>query len=179
MKAGNKQTNDGINVKSEEEVEPVKRGETDDLKQATPPPLTQAKANAETKEEINTQLEEPQDSKEDFPDMGTLYLSIKAISTLALYGTKSHRGSYAIVFDNGENVIQTPWESLPYDGNIRIDKEFELPIDFIKKGDSSSASSERDGYKKCVITLKCKYERPRHELVEVVDKVPVLSLIHI
>ncbi|QHS74318.1 Bud4p [Saccharomyces paradoxus] len=173
VKAGNKQTNDGINVKSEEEVEPVKRGETDDLKQATPPPLTQAKANAETKEEINTQLEEPQDSKEDFPDMGTLYLSIKAISTLALYGTKSHRGSYAIVFDNGENVIQTPWESLPYDGNIRIDKEFELPIDFIKKGDSSSASSERDGYKKCVITLKCKYERPRHELVEVVDKVPV------
>ncbi|CAI4950016.1 CRE_collapsed_G0031420.mRNA.1.CDS.1 [Saccharomyces cerevisiae] len=173
VKAGNKQENNEINIKAEEEIEPRTQQETDGLKQDIPPLLAQTKDNVEAKEETITQLEEPQDVEQEFPEMGTLYLSIKAISTLALYGTKSHRATYAIVFDNGENVVQTPWESLPYDGNIRINKEFELPIDFKGKAETSSASSERDSYKKCVITLKCKYEKPRYELVEIVDKVPV------
>ncbi|CAI4043962.1 Bud4p SKDI_10G2910 [Saccharomyces kudriavzevii IFO 1802] len=168
IKAGNKQNGDEINVKSEEEVESVKRIDVGSLKPVTPPPLTQ------TKEEVGTQLQESDDDvEEDFPDMGTLYLTVKGISTLSLYGTKSHRATYAIVFDNGENVIQTPWEALPYDGNIRINKEFELPINFVMNSESSSAISKENNYKKCVVTLKCKYRRPQHELVEVVDKVPV------
>ena len=167
IKAGNKSNCDEINVKTEEEPETAKLTCTDSLESATPPPVI------ETKEEMETQLEGPGETEEEFPDLGTLYLTVKGISTLALYGTKSHRATFSIVFDNGENVIQTSWESLPYDGNIRINKEFELPIDFMKNKDSSSVSSGESSYKKCTITLKCKYAKAKHELVEVVDRVPV------
>ena len=90
--------------------------------------------------------------------MGTLYLSIKAISTLALYGTKAHEQHMLLFLTMGKMSFRHPGSELPYDGNIRINKEFELPIDFKGKAETSSASSERDSYKKCVITLKCKYK---------------------
>ena len=77
VKAGNKQENNEINIKAEEEIEPMTQQETDGLKQDIPPLLAQTKDNVEAKEETITQLEEPQDVEQEFPGYGNTLFKYK------------------------------------------------------------------------------------------------------
>ncbi|CDH16516.1 uncharacterized protein ZBAI_08304 [Zygosaccharomyces bailii ISA1307] len=113
--------------------------------------------------EILQGKEIPEDTE--FPNAGNLYLMLKSISGIKLRGVKRHKAQYAIEFDNGKNVAQTPWEPIT-DGTLKLNKEFEMVLD--RKPNHRS---------KIVITLKCRYEKICYEPVveEIVEKVPVFS----
>lgn len=113
--------------------------------------------------EISQDKEISEDTE--FPDAGNLYFKLKSISGIKLRGVKRHKAQYAIEFDNGKNVAQTPWEPI-IDGTLKLNKEFEMILDRNPKHRS-----------KVVITLKCRYEKIRYEPVveEIVEKVPVIS----
>ncbi|CCH62909.1 hypothetical protein TBLA_0I02510 [Henningerozyma blattae CBS 6284] len=92
-------------------------------------------------------------------DKGNLYLTISNIKNFTLVGAQGRTASYAIEFDNGQNVIQTEWEPIPQNGIIEINKEFELVLE--------------PGVKRFIITLKCRYNKQTHEMVEILDKIPI------
>lgn len=98
----------------------------------------------------------------DLPDRGTLYVRLNTVLDLSLKGLKRHNAKFSVEFDNGENVVQTPWTTTSDEKSIDIQKEFEIVL----PSDPKSCST-------LIITLKCHYERPLSELTEVVEKVPV------
>lgn len=133
------------------ETEKENRTETSDISQAlaaieTYTPLDESKGVA------NLPL----------PDRGNIYLKLNKVVDIMLQGVSNHKAQFAIEFDNGKNVVQTPWEALNNDRKWEIEKEFEIILD-----------NDLSKVPKLVITLKCRYESPKSELREVVEKVPV------
>lgn len=112
------------------------------------------------KEDKQSQSAEEEDEK--LPDRGNLYIKLENVSEIALQGIKHHRAEFAIEFDNGTDVVQTSWESLGNERKWDIGKEFEIILD-----------NDLNKMGKLVITLKCRYESPKSEIKEVVEKVLV------
>ena len=104
------------------------------------------------------ELKKPVLINTDLTDIGSLYLTIKGCLNIQLQGIKHHNARYSIEFDNGKNVVQTIWGKMPADGNIRVNENFQSIIEQL--GD------------KIYITLKCQYDTPKTEIVEVVEKIP-------
>ncbi|QLG71471.1 hypothetical protein HG535_0B05130 [Zygotorulaspora mrakii] len=97
-----------------------------------------------------------------FPDKGTLYVKLKTVVNLPLHGLVHHNAKFSVEFDNGENVVRTPWAAASNEKSIGVEKEFEIVLD-----------SKVENLNTVVITLKCRYEKPQAELTEVVEKVPI------
>ncbi|AET41002.1 Bud4p Ecym_7154 [Eremothecium cymbalariae DBVPG len=93
-------------------------------------------------------------------DRGQLYIELSDINNLKLSDIEQHKTEYAIEFDNGMNVIQTEWTKLPNDGRIELGHEYSVVVDH-----SLEVS--------LIITLKCRFEKPKQELVEVIERVPI------
>lgn len=96
---------------------------------------------------------------QELQDKGRLFIKLRKTSSLALQGIRSHHAKYSVEFDNGKEVIETPWEPIPEDGSITLNKEMEIILD-------SSTST-------LTITIKLQYKSPETELVEVVDRIPI------
>ncbi|CEP64568.1 Bud4p LALA0_S12e01904g [Lachancea lanzarotensis] len=102
-----------------------------------------------------------QESREKFlKDTGKLYILIKSIKGIKLEDISRHKAEISIEFDNGINVVQTPWTPLDKDA-IEMNQEYELII-----GDMKPALCAQ-------ITLKCRYQRPTSQLVEVTERIPI------
>lgn len=101
-----------------------------------------------------------------FPDAGTLYLKLGGISGIKLHGTKLRKAQFALEFDNGKNVAQSPWQPMAENSQIKLEREFEVLLD-------KNLRKER----KIVMTLKCRYEKIVHrpETEEILEKVPISS----
>lgn len=112
---------------------------------------------SEATQEVKSTPSEP------LQDNGKLYVLLKGITGLNLKDVKRHQAEYAIEFDNGKNVVQTSWCTLPEDGSTTLNKEFEVIL---------GANEPREN-EKLIITLKCRYQRPKSELVEVVNRIPL------
>ncbi|SCW00143.1 LAFE_0B10396g1_1 [Lachancea fermentati] len=102
------------------------------------------------------------DETSSLQDNGKLYLVINGIESLGINDIRRHNARFAIEFDNGTNIVQTPWERFS-ERSITLDKEFEVFLN--QKGAPSTD--------KIVITFKCKYTKPQAELVEVVERIPL------
>ncbi|SCU98189.1 LADA_0H11188g1_1 [Lachancea dasiensis] len=98
----------------------------------------------------------------DLQDSGKLYIMIKSIKNLSLNDTLRHKPKIAMEFDNGVNVAQTAWKPLSGDG-MDVNEEYELIMEQVNP----------KTVPEIIVTLKCKYERPTSELVEVVERIPV------
>lgn len=96
------------------------------------------------------------------PDRGNLYLRLKNITGLLLQNVKHHKAEFAVEFDNGMDTIRTPWQALTSNNTCEIDNEFEIILD-----------NDLKKTFRLIITLKCRYESPKMELEEVVEKIPV------
>lgn len=92
-------------------------------------------------------------------DHGKLYLKLKSINSLRLQQIKRHNAKYCIEFDNGKEVIETPWESIPEDGPIKMSQEFEVNME------SNNVT--------LFMTMKIRYTSPQNQLTEVVEKIPI------
>ncbi|CAR29808.1 hypothetical protein ZYGR_0AD04940 [Zygosaccharomyces rouxii] len=104
--------------------------------------------------------------REVFPDSGTLYLKLKGISGIMLHGVKRRKAQFALEFDNGKNVAQSPWQPMTENGYIDLNREFEVLLDKNPKNQG-----------KIIMTLKCRYEKIVYEpeVEEVIERVPITS----
>ncbi|SCV02484.1 LAME_0H01574g1_1 [Lachancea meyersii CBS 8951] len=93
-------------------------------------------------------------------DYGKLYILVKSIKNLTLDDIARHKAEIAIEFDNGINVVQTPWTHLDKD-SLELNEEYEL----VMKNITPTVSAQ--------ITLKCRYQKPSSRLVEVVERIPI------
>lgn len=96
------------------------------------------------------------------PDRGNLYLRLNNVANILIHGITHHKAQFAIEFDNGKDVVQTAWDTLANDKKWEINQEFEVILD-----------NDLDKIPKLIITLKCRYESPKNELKEIVERVPV------
>ncbi|KAG0674285.1 Bud site selection protein bud4 [Kluyveromyces marxianus] len=95
----------------------------------------------------------------DLPDQGKLYVKLKSIKAIRLDQIKHHQAKYSVEFDNGKEVVETPWKDMPEGESIKLDQEIEINMD----------SPDM----KLFITLRIRYTSPQCQLVEVVEKVPI------
>lgn len=94
-------------------------------------------------------------------DQGKIYILLNKINKLGLDHIKERDAKISVEFDNGINVIQTPWELITDNPVcIGLDKEFEIIL-------------ENPIIQEVIITLKCKYKKLPYELIHVIDKIPV------
>lgn len=96
------------------------------------------------------------------PDRGNLYLRLKNITGLLLQNIKHHKAEFSVEFDNGTNTVQTKWQPLTSNDICDIDKEFEIIL-----------GNDMKRVSKLIITLRCRYQSPKFQLQEVVEKIPV------
>lgn len=131
-----------------------------------PESLLAKKTSKEQKSEKDKSIEKESAKKVQISDAGNLYLKLQGVSGIKLRGIKRHKAQYAIEFDNGENVAQSPWQTLTDNGTLKLNKEFEVVLD---------PNPSKRG--KVVITLKCRYEKIHYEpeYEEIVEKVPLPS----
>ncbi|SCV02853.1 LAMI_0H03510g1_1 [Lachancea mirantina] len=95
-------------------------------------------------------------------DQGKVYIALKSLKILELDDIKRHHPTIAVEFDNGKNIVQTPWK--PLQDNLHdLTDEFEL----IYENEDVRTNSD------VTITLKCKYQSPQSELLSVTEKVPI------
>lgn len=90
---------------------------------------------------------------------GMLFINLDNI-TVSLTGVKQHDAKFSLEIDNGINVTKTEWKSLDNDNRLLLDNELAIPIEDLQE-------------KKLFLTLKCKYRRPKRQLVEVVERIKV------
>lgn len=97
--------------------------------------------------------------KLDMQDRGQIYLVFKSLS-LTLQEIAYHKTQFSIEFDDGKSVIQTEWQSLPGDGNAKLNQEYSITV---------------TDYSHSVIHIKvkCKFECPGRGMSEVVERAPV------
>ncbi|CCF56372.1 hypothetical protein KAFR_0B00730 [Kazachstania africana CBS 2517] len=93
------------------------------------------------------------------PKSGRLFLALEGIENLALKAIRHHKAKYSIEFDLDGKIESTPWEEMSDKGSIDVKKDFSIVLE------RNSPSLK--------VTLKCKYQNPEKELVEIVEKVPV------
>ncbi|SCV03893.1 LANO_0G06898g1_1 [Lachancea nothofagi CBS 11611] len=98
----------------------------------------------------------------DLEDHGKFYIMVKSVKNLQLNDIPRHKAEIAMEFDNGINVVQTPWKQLNRE-SIDMSQEYEL----IMKDKCPELSAQ------IIVTLKCKYSRPASELVEVTEHLPI------
>ncbi|CDO94359.1 unnamed protein product [Kluyveromyces dobzhanskii CBS 2104] len=122
-------------------------------------PANDELTRAPTTSMASVYLENSFEHNPELQDHGKLYLKLKFAKNLSLQQIKHHNARYSLEFDNGKEVVETPWETLPEDGNIKMDQEFEVNMDSI---DIS-----------LFITLKIRYVSPKNQLEEVVERVPI------
>ncbi|QLQ79044.1 hypothetical protein HG537_0B03910 [Torulaspora globosa] len=96
------------------------------------------------------------------PDRGNLYLKLRNITDLLLQNVKHHKAEFSVEFDNGMNTVQTTWQPLTSNNMCDIDKEFEIVL-----------ANDMKSISKLIITLRCRYQSPKFEFQEVVEKIPV------
>ncbi|SCU96572.1 LAFA_0G06986g1_1 [Lachancea sp. 'fantastica'] len=101
----------------------------------------------------------PSGQERKLQDHGKLYILIKSIKAIKLEGISQHKAEIAMEFDNGINVVQTPWTPLEKNA-IEMNQEYELIMKDIKPTLCAQ------------ITLKCRYQRPTSQLVEVTERIP-------
>ncbi|QLL31531.1 hypothetical protein HG536_0B03950 [Torulaspora globosa] len=102
------------------------------------------------------------DQRTVLPDRGNLYLKLKNITDLLLQNVKYHKAEFSVEFDNGMDTIQTTWQPMTSNDRCDIDKEFEIIL-----------ANDMKKISKLIITLRCRYQSPKFELQEVVEKIPV------
>ncbi|KAL6940272.1 hypothetical protein ACO0QE_004170 [Hanseniaspora vineae] len=115
-----------------------------------------------------------------FSDMGQVYVRVCQLSDLSCFkqgGSFDKReAEFSLVFDNGINLIKTPWEkiteeSVNKDGSVNVafsGTEFEtiLPLKDDDIGSQTSLMNVK-------LTLQLKYRKVPDTIVEVHEKVPV------
>ena len=115
-----------------------------------------------------------------FCDMGQMYVRVCQLSDLSCFkqggGFEKRDAEFSIIFDNGINLIKTPWEkitseSVNHDGSVDVafsGKEFETIIPL--KDENIDHQTSLMNVK---LTLQLKYKKVPDTIVEVQEKVPI------
>lgn len=116
----------------------------------------------ETKIESDVEINEPEVVevvKPALKDKGYIYLDLKDINKFDLENIAERNAEFSIEIDNGEYVVETNWQQLNSEGKLELNRNLEIIL--------------APNVKKLTITLKCRYDKQTHQMVEVVNKVPV------